>query len=489
MSAAPVEKPSGSSKVVPSRECEVDPRLLDHPGELACRQDGVDRRAAVDEHLGPRDLELLRGARHDGDDEHLLRVDGLLLRPVGLREGAEHHVRRLARGEVRELVRELVLDVLDPARRAGGDHREDDVLPADRGERPVEELGPLLEDRQVGGEVRVEDVVEAEEAEGMGHLPRHDRPRLHAEHLAERDADGRGGLDDGADLRIEKGVPDGAAVDARQERPDGADHDALAAVGAVAGAEREVGGGADRGAEAAVVDAEDADALDLAADRDAAPAEDALRGVAVDGGARGVDEVLRLLPLEAAVGDLDLLAQLLELAVLVPVAGEAVARVVGEHQLVEHLARLLHARGVRLHDHPVADGDRAGGLEAPHPLDLDDADAAGADLVDAFEVAEVRDLDAVVLGRLEDRPVALGPHGLAVDDEVNGVRHGFLPTAGRSGGSAWPRRWRSACGIPRRPPGSPSSGSRVRGSASGTARARRRRSRRWDAGSGSPRPC
>ncbi len=206
-------------------------------------------------------------------------------------------------------------------------------------------------------------------------------------------------------------------------------------------------------------------------------------------GAGGVDEVLRLLPLEAAVGDLDLLAELLELAVLVPVAGEAVARVVGEHQLVEDLARLLHARGVRLHDHPLADRDRAGGLEAPHPLDLDDADAAGADLVDALEVAEVGDLDAVVLGGLEDRPVALGPHGPAVDDEVNGVRHGLLPTAGRSAGSAWPRRWRSACGSPRRPPGSPSCGSRGRGSASGIVRARRRRSRRRGAESGSPRPC
>jgi hypothetical protein len=67
---------------------------------------------------------------------------------------------------------------------------------------------PLLHDGQVGGEVRVEDVIEAHGPEGCGHLARHQGARLQAELLAQGGPDRRGGLDDHHLVRIRQGLDD-----------------------------------------------------------------------------------------------------------------------------------------------------------------------------------------------------------------------------------------------------------------------------------------
>ena len=67
-------------------------------------------------------------------------------------------------------------------------------------------------------------------------------------------------------------------------------------------------------------------------------------------------------------------------------------------------------------DHPVLRGERAAGLQLRHPLDLDEAHAAGADgRPEPRLVAEDRDLDPGRGGRL-DEPGALRHLDLAAVD-------------------------------------------------------------------------
>src|SRR5262249_7489879 len=96
--------------------------------------------------------------------------------------------------------------------------------------------------------------------------------------------------------------------------------------------------------------------------------------------------------------------------------------------------RLVHARGLRVHDHPVLDRRRARRLQLRDALDLDQAHAAGADrLAELWLVAEDRDLDVAVLGPV-DQHHALGRGDLAsVDRERDVVDDGTRHQAAASG--------------------------------------------------------
>ena len=117
-----------------------------------------------------------------------------------------------------------------------------------------------------------------------------------------------------------------------------------------------------------------ADALDVVAGPHAAPAEDALVGVADDRQAGCVDLVVLALALEPHFLDAKLLRQLLKLALLVLGAGEALLRMVREQQLDDHPARLAHLGRVRLDFHSLGDRVGAGRAERALALDLDRAD-------------------------------------------------------------------------------------------------------------------
>ena len=75
----------------------------------------------------------------------------------------------------------------------------------------------------------------------------------------------------------------------------------------------------------------------------------------------------------------------------------------GEQQLQDHLAIFLQAFAVGLDLHALADLGGAGGQQLPGSLHLDQAEPAGADRVDAVEMAERGDPDAGLAGGLEDR--------------------------------------------------------------------------------------
>ena len=147
---------------------------------------------------------------------------------------------------------------------------------------------------------------------------------------------------------------------------------------------------------------EHADLLQVDAGAHAAPAADALVHVAHDRVARGVDRRRLLGVAEAEEVDAVLLGQGLELAVAVALAGVAVAVVLGEQQVEHVAARQAHLRRVGVDLHLVGHREGAGRLQSALALDLDHADPADAGHVEVGVVAEGGDVDADVLGRLQD---------------------------------------------------------------------------------------
>ena len=93
--------------------------------------------------------------------------------------------------------------------------------------------------------------------------------------------------------------------------------------------------------------------------------------------------------------------QLAQLTVGVAGAGQAVHPVVGQDELQGELPGVAYPLGVGLDLHALAHRVDAGGHQAPGPLDLHHADAAGADLVDVLEEAQGGDVDARGTGGLQ----------------------------------------------------------------------------------------
>ncbi len=150
----------------------VQAGLLEHLAELARGETVVDVLEAGVVHLGPVALELLGRAGHERDAHDARGVEAELLGVVGLDERAEHLLRALGARGVGQVLGVEVLEELDPARRAAGELRQGDalVLLHQGLVEPEDELGALLDDGEVGGEVGVEHLVEAGAAQGRVHL-------------------------------------------------------------------------------------------------------------------------------------------------------------------------------------------------------------------------------------------------------------------------------------------------------------------------------
>ena len=150
-------------------------------------------------------------------------------------------------------------------------------------------------------------------------------------------------------------------------------------------------------AEAAPCDREGEGALDLLAGPHAARADDALGAVE---GEVGIALVLRdvevVLPgvAVADVAQADRARHVLQLAVAVGGAGEAVERMVGDVQLHHAAAELLEARRLGGDLHPGLDRGRARRRRAAPALDLDEAEAARAERRQAVGRAQLRHVDA-----------------------------------------------------------------------------------------------
>ena len=337
-----------------------------------------------------------------------------LLREEALGDGAEHGLGRFCGGKVGRVFRVLGFHEAHPAGAAGGEHGPSVLIPV--GEAP-DELAALLHDRQVGGEIGVEHIVEAQRPEGGGHLPHRGLLPAEAQLLRPGGAHGGRHLHDGGDLRVLQSRRDLGGVVPDGEGAGGTVGDALAAEGAVRLGEETVQTDAHGGAGAAALHIPDLQGLDLVADLDAAHALDALGLLA--------DQVAVLRPLVflyvlgiGVVDDVQLAGKLLQLAVLVAHTGGAVAVMLGEEQLQVGLPGVLGPVGIRMDDHALGDLFGAGGDKTLKAIHLNHADAAGGDLVYVLQIAEGGDVDACGSRCFHDRGTFGGKDFPPVDRQL-----------------------------------------------------------------------
>ncbi len=202
---------------------------------------------------------------------------------------------------------------------------------------------------------------------------------------------------------------------------------------------------------AAVDEVDGGHALHLFAHADAAPAQDALGRVADDGGAGGVDAVVVLVAGVAAVAHAVLLGQLLQAAVAVADAVEAVVGMVGQQQLHHRLAGADDALRVRLDLHALGHRVGAAGDEVARAGQLHHAQAAGARGEEVAHVAQRRHVDARAPQGAEDRLAGLGLDESVVDFNRY---HGCFLYSQEGGGLPRPppsRHWEAAAPQGRHP--------------------------------------
>ncbi len=412
---------------------EVNTGGLDHTGELAGRQDDVGILATAGLHvLVAGDLVLLGRARHNGSYVDIVARDVVLLGPVCLRESGEHLLGRLRRREVLGEIGSVLLHPVGPRGAAARDERE---LTA--GGEALDELGTLFHDRDVGGEVRIEHLIEAEHAESRVNLTGRELAGLHAESFAESDADGGSDLDDAGLGGITQSRPDLGRLVVLVNRADGAMGRALTALDAGRLGELNVGSGSHDGLFAAADELESPDVLHLLAHFSAAAALDALVGIENERRSRGiviaVDHLLR----ERNVADAEIGGDVLELAGTRTGALQAVGRMVRENELENGLADLNDIGVVGQNLHTLGRFGAAGteklgrrheltGLGAARKELTDDADTAARTGLEIGMVAERGYLDVGGLGSRENRGALGNRNGLAVDfkaDHFCSFRH------------------------------------------------------------------
>ena len=252
-----------------------------------------------------------------------------------------------------------MLAVLDPARRAAGNHGQHaSVVEA------VDELGAFLHDGQIRTEIGIKYLGKSQTAQGGRHLARDAGAHGQAEFFTQGGAHSGRGLNHHMLGGIGQGLPHILRVVGFGQRAYGAGGDALAAVDAGHFGQLHLPGAFDGGLEAAAHRANHAHLLDICAGAHAAAAQNALVVVADDGDGAGIRFILILGSGEAiAAFHAQIQAQLLQLAVLAAHTAEALLFVVAQNQLQIDAARLAHGRGVGFDHHVGRHRQYAGSLQ------------------------------------------------------------------------------------------------------------------------------
>ena len=214
------------------------------------------------------------------------------------------------------------------------------------------------------------------------------------------------------------------------QRRGGAGLDAGAARDAFGIEERLFLRGRHHGVEAAAGDGQSECALHLFAGADAARADDAFRRLVGEIGVRGVEPGIGVAMAVIAVSHLaqaHRAGHVLQFAIAIGRAGQAVERVLGDIELHHALAEPLQSVGLGVHHHAFGDRRGAGGGRAVAALDLDQAKPAGAERVKHVGGAELGDLRAHLHRRAHDR----GAFRHAQLDAVDGQRDLLLGFGGR----------------------------------------------------------
>ena len=368
---------------------EAESCNADHLGKLAGGQHAVNILIAGCVHLRALALIFLGDAGHDRYDKHLVARNAHLVCVVGLGDCAEHLLRRLAGGDVRQQIRVGLFHKVDPSRAAGSDHREHAAIL-----HAVEQLIALLHDGQVSSEVGVKNLVESKAAQGSYHLAGCNRAARHAKFLADGDTDRRSGLDDDKFIRVVDGVPNALGVVLLIQCADRTGRYALAAVNAWGLIQRFFKGSCNLKVGGAAGVADGVGGLYRLASLDAASAANAFDHIAHQ---RRVAHLFwNRLPnrVEDVAADIIFRRQGLQLALAVFLTVQAVLRVVGQNQLQNGLAGLAHLRRVGGDIPRLVDQVVAGSFQPSAVAVLYQADAAKCADTQVWMVAEGRNFDA-----------------------------------------------------------------------------------------------
>ena len=288
----------------------------------------------------------------------------------------------------------------------------------------IEKLAALLHDREVGGKVRVKDIVGARGAEGRCHASFGGKLLGKAQPLAPRSAHRRSDLQHDDLFRIVDRGDDLFGIVPLTESAGRTVGDALAAVGAVHLVEFLSAAHADGGTAAGAEEVPDVHALDLLAHGDAAEALHALRRRADDRELL-VPVVGRELRLVGIFNDVHIRGELLQRAVAAADARGAVAVVLREDELHVVAPRNERAQRVRVDLHALGADRVARRHESVGALDLYHAHAAGRDLAHMFQIAEGRDRNTELSRRVENGSAVLHHDRLIVDAKIYHLS--FLP--------------------------------------------------------------
>ena len=408
---------------------EIEVGALDQARQFAGGNRIIHIRIAVHRELFPLALEFLGQARHDGNHHQVLARDAHLLCPIGLGDGAEHLSRRLGRRRIVQQVRILVFKEIHPGRAAGSHDGElHALIPTQEGFQPLQDLRPFFHNGQVGREIRIENMVEAQEPEGGGHLSGDDAARCHAEFLSERHAHGRGRLGDHHLLRIAEIFQQPVRIVPLRQGAGRTNRHALTTVGTVGFLEHPVKSRGDGGIESPADSPEHPHRLHLVAHAFAAAAKDAFVHVAGNGGrlfflARG------LLALVGHPPDIEPGNQFLEFAVIALWTGQAVVRMIGQNQFGYGFAGAYDTGGIGSDHHTFRNHRRTGRSQVTASLHFHDTDAARSGSIlhaGAFEVdmAQGRNPDADGCSRIQHRRPLGHANGPVVYRKMYHIFHG-----------------------------------------------------------------
>jgi hypothetical protein len=147
----------------------------------------------------------------------------------------------------------------------------------------------------------------------------------------------------------------------------------------------------------------------------------------------GEDVVVALIAV-AHLAQADDAGHVLQFAIAVGRAGQAVERVVGDVELHHPAAQLLEPLGLGVDDHAGRHRRGAGGRRAAPALDLDQAQPAGAEGLEAVGGAQLGDGDAGLGGRAHHEV----PAGTVTVEAVDGQRDLLLGPGGGACRSRFP---------------------------------------------------
>ena len=182
--------------------------------------------------------------------------------------------------------------------------------------------------------------------------------------------------------------------------------------------------------EAAAGDGQREGSLHFLAGPHAARADDAFRRLVGEIRIGIVDAWIGVLPAVITVAHLaqaNGAGHVLQLAIAIGRAGEAIERMLRDVELHHALAQALQPVGLGHHHHALGDRRGAGGWRAIAALDLDQAKPAGAEGLDHVGGAQLRDLPAELDGRAHDGGAFRHRDRHAVDGE----RHRLLRLGAR----------------------------------------------------------